>query len=52
MVRPVPAPQLSRRARRPRYSVLGSERVEALGLAPLRAWEKALAEVFATWTAR
>jgi dTDP-4-dehydrorhamnose reductase len=34
-------------ARRPRYSVLGTERADALGFAPLRPWQDALAATLA-----
>jgi dTDP-4-dehydrorhamnose reductase len=52
MVRPVLSADLSRRARRPRYSVLASERAERLGLPPLRTWEESLPDVFANWPPR
>jgi dTDP-4-dehydrorhamnose reductase len=43
-VAPIAAEELNQPARRPAYSVLASERAEALGLAPLRGWREALVE--------
>jgi dTDP-4-dehydrorhamnose reductase len=40
------------RARRPRYSVLGSNRIHELGIAPLRSWPEALRATLATRSQR
>jgi dTDP-4-dehydrorhamnose reductase len=41
-VRPITTEEYPTQAARPHYSVLGSERLENLGLTPLRPWEEAL----------
>lgn len=41
-IQPIAAAQHVTRARRPRYSVLGSERFETLGLVPSRHWREAI----------
>jgi dTDP-4-dehydrorhamnose reductase len=41
-VRPITTEEYPTPAARPHYSVLGSERLESLGLTPLRPWEEAL----------
>ncbi len=43
-VHPVTSEHFAGRARRPRFSALGSVRLGELGLAPLRPWQEALAE--------
>ncbi|WKZ81673.1 MAG: dTDP-4-dehydrorhamnose reductase [Acidimicrobiia bacterium] len=45
VVTPVPAHRRVEPARRPRYGVLGSERVEPLGLTPVPPWRERLPEV-------
>jgi dTDP-4-dehydrorhamnose reductase len=52
MVQPVPAAEYPRRAKRPRYSALASERLERFGLTPLRGWRETLADVLAAWPIR
>jgi len=41
-VRPISSREYPTRAARPRYSVLGTERLPDLGLSPLRRWDEAL----------
>jgi dTDP-4-dehydrorhamnose reductase len=41
-VRPISSGEYPTRAARPRYSVLGTERLPDLGLSPLRRWDEAL----------
>lgn len=43
-VSPITSDQYMTRARRPRYSVLGSERLASLDIAPLRPWQDAVRE--------
>lgn len=47
-VTPTTAESYQARARRPRYAVLGTERIHELGLAPLRPWAEALRATLAT----